>query len=137
MDAKIAKTRTKGQVEDLISKEVTAFYLKTLGVGPRESKVYILEDMIIVRLKGQLLPIERNLLALSNKKGIELVKNVRQALHETTTKKLSKLMKKICGHPVISSHSDISTKTGERVEIFILNTDYEKELRMKFQESQP
>jgi len=137
MKFKLDRIRTKGQVEDLIAKEVTKFYLKTLGVGPRESQVYILEDMVVVRLKGQLLPIERNLLALSNKKGIELVKNIRQALHEITTKKLSTLMKKISGHAVISSHSDISTKTGERVEIFVLDTDYEIELKLKFSDSQP
>ncbi len=81
---------TKGQVEDLISKEVTKFYAKTLGVGPRETRVKIVEDMVIVRLKGKLLPIEEKL--LEGEQGILMVKNIRQALHEILTKKLKVLV---------------------------------------------
>jgi len=66
---------TKGQIEDTISKEAAKFYLKTLGVGPRESRCYIIEDMIIVRLKGKLLPIEEKLLKF--KTGIKLIKDLR------------------------------------------------------------
>jgi len=123
---------TKGEVEDKITKAVTKFYTETLGVGPRESKTYIIEDMILVRLKGRLLPIELKLLELTNKKGVELVKNIRKALHEITTKRLNTIIKRITGYPAISSHSDISTKTGERVEIFILPIDFEKKIINNF-----
>jgi len=119
---------SKGQIEDLISKEVTRFYSQTLGVGPKESRCYILEDMIIVRFRGKLLPIEENLLNLSGIKGIELVKNIRKSLHEITTKKLREIITKCTNKKVISSHADISTKTGERIEIFILESDFQKEL---------
>lgn len=121
------KGLTKGQVEDRISKDVTKFYLETLGVGPDQSRCYIVEDMVIVRLKGKLLPIEQNILSMMNgKQAIELVKNIRKALHTITTKKLSEMISKITGHKVISSHSDISTKTGERLEVFVLSRNYEK-----------
>ncbi len=119
--------KTKGQIEDYISKEVTRFYAESLGVGPRQAKTYVLEDMVIIRLQGKLLPIEENLLKLSNKKGVELVKNIRKYLHEIATKQLGVIIKKITGHKVLSSHSDISTKTGERIEIFILDTNFERE----------
>lgn len=117
---------TKGQAEDKISKEVTQFYAQTLGVGPHETSVYILEDMVIIRLQGKLLPIEERLLEGSN--GIEIVKDIRKSLHEVLTKRLRELVKKITTHEVISSHSDISTKTGEIMEIFVLDTNFEKEL---------
>ncbi len=120
--------RTKGQIEDAISKEVTSFYAENLGVGPKQAKTYILQDMVIVRLHGKLLPIEENLLKLSHEKGIELIKNIRKSLHEIATKQLGVIIKKITGHDVVSSHSDISTKTGERIEIFILGMNFEKEL---------
>ena len=119
--------KTKGQIEDTISKEVTKFYVKTLGVGPRELKTYIIEDMVIVRLQGALLPIEKKL--LESKGGVELVKNIRQVLHEITTKPLGKIIEKITNRKVRSSHSDISTKTGERIHVFILDINYENELR--------
>ncbi len=123
--------KTKGQIEDYISKEVTKFYAKTLGIGPKQAKTYIIEDMVIIRLQGKLLPIEENLLKLSNEKGIELIKNIRKSLHEITTKRLGTIIRKITGHDVISSHSDISTKTGERIEIFILKNNFEKELETR------
>lgn len=117
---------SKGQVEDSISKEVTRFYSRTLGVGPRETRVYILEEMVIIRLKGKLLPIEEKL--LEGEHGVELVKDIRVALHELLTRNLSKLISEITKHKVVSSHSDLSTKTGEILEVFILDTNYEEEL---------
>jgi uncharacterized protein YbcI len=121
----IANGLTKGQVEDLISKTVTQYYVKTLGVGPRQTRSYIVEDMVIIRLQGKLSPIEQKL--LESQQGIELVKNIRKALHETTTKSLSELVKKITNYRVISIHSDISTKTGEIVQIYVLNENLENE----------
>jgi uncharacterized protein YbcI len=114
-----------GQVEDNISKKVTKFYVDTLGHGPKETRIYILEDMVIVRLKDKLLPFEEKL--LEGKGGIGLVKNIREKLHEVLTKDLSIIVSDITKHKVISSHSDISTKTGEMIEVFTLDTCYETE----------
>lgn len=121
--------KTKGQIEDTISKDVTKFYVETLGVGPKQTKTYILKDMVIVRFEGKLLPIEENILAMmKDGNGIELVKNIRKALHQITTKRLCDIISQITKHQVISSHSDISTKTGERIEVFILDADFENEV---------
>jgi uncharacterized protein YbcI len=114
-----------GQIKDNISKQVTKFYVDTLGHGPKETRVYILEDMVIVRLKGKLSPVEEKL--LEGKDGIGLVKNIRKKLHAVLTKNLGLIVSDITGHEVISSHSDISTKTGEMFEVFILDTYYEEE----------
>lgn len=117
---------TKGQIEDTISKEVAKFYSKALGIGPQETGVYIVEDMVIIRLKGKLFPIEERL--LEGKNGISLVKDIRRTLHEILTKHLSEIVTDITKCKVISAHSDISTKTGERMEIFILDKNYQKEI---------
>ena len=123
MDEKL----TIGQAEDKITKSVTKFYAETIGHGPSQTRVYILDDMVIVRLKGRLLPIEQKL--LEEKEGIGLVKNIREMLHEILTKNLSSIVSDITKHKVISSHSDISTKTGEMLEVFILDACYEDELK--------
>lgn len=117
---------TIGQVKDQIAKRVTTFYAETLGHGPKETKIYILEDMVIVRLKEHLLPVEQKL--LEGKEGIVLVKNIRKKLHVVLTTHLTSIISDITKHAVISSHSDISTKTGELLEVFILDTHYEEEL---------
>lgn len=115
-----------GQVKDNIAKQVTKFYADTLGHGPKETKVYIVEDMVIVRLKEHLLPVEQKL--LEGNEGIVLVKNIRKKLHEILTTHLVSIVSSITNHNVITSHSDISTKTGELLEVFILDTCYETEL---------
>jgi uncharacterized protein YbcI len=115
-----------GQVKDSISKQVTKFYVDTIGHGPEETRIYIIEDMVIVRLKGKLLPIEEKL--LEGEDGIGLVKDIRKKLHQILTTNLGLIVSNITRHKVISSHSDISTKTGEMLEVFILDSYYEKEL---------
>lgn len=119
------KKLSLGQIKDNISKQITKFYVDTLGHGPKETRIYIIEDMVIVRLKGKLLPVEEKL--LEGKGGIGLVKNIREKLHEILTKNLSLIVSNITKQKVISSHSDISTKTGEMLEIFILDSNYEAE----------
>jgi uncharacterized protein YbcI len=110
-----------GQIQDSISKEVTKCYAQTLGHGPKETRVYIIEDMAIIRLKGSLLPLEKVL--LEGKEGIGLVKNIRNSLHEILTTRLSKIVENITKHKITSSHSDMSTKTGEILEVFILSNN--------------
>ena len=121
--------KSKGQIEDLITKKAIKFYLDTLGTGPKEAKTYILEDMVIVRLQGRLLPIEQRL--LQSQSGLHLVKDIRQTLHSLTTGELMKIISKITNHKIVSTHSDISTKTGEIIEIFVLDNNFEDELNSK------
>lgn len=118
--------KSKGQLEDLITKKAIKFYLETLGTGPKEAKTYILEDMVIVRLQCRLLPIEQKLLQSQN--CFHLVKDIRETLHTSTAGDMRKIISDITKHKVISIHTDISTKTGEIVEMFILDCNFEKEL---------
>lgn len=120
---------TKGEIEDKILKETIKFYFETLRYGPKEAKCHIVEDMIIVRFKGHLLPIEKEILKLTDKeKAVDLIKNIRKAIHQITTKQLSQIIEKNTFSKVVSCHSDISTVTGERIEIFVLNENLEKKL---------
>lgn len=121
-------TLTKGQLEDKISKKIIEFYVSSIGTGPREARAYIVEDMILVRLKGKLLPIEEQLLG-SGTQGIELVKNIQRSFHEINTAKLRQMIEEMTGHKVISSHSDVSTKTGEKFNAFIMDTDFNEEFK--------
>lgn len=68
---------------------------------------------------------------MKNTSGIALVKNIHEMLHEALGSKISELVKQITHHRVVSSHSDISTRTGEMMQIFILDTDLETELKQQ------
>lgn len=120
------QNQTKGQVEDLLAKEFTVFYANKLKMGPRETKVYIVDDMVILRIQKEPHPYEEALLETGDK-GIEIVKKMRKHIHESIIDKTSKIITDNTGCMVISFHSDSSTLTGERFEIFILDKNLESQ----------
>jgi uncharacterized protein YbcI len=110
--------RTVGQVEAEIAAALVQFEKDFLGRGPKETKAYIIEDMILIRLKGVLTPAEQQL--AKNEEGTELIKRLRSNLLEQARDPLSSTIEKITGLPVMSLYTDISTKTGERIILFTL-----------------
>lgn len=119
MKIKGQKATTKGQMEAEISNAVTRFEIEYMGRGPKETKTYIIDDMILVRLKGVLTDAEKQL--TRNQEGRDLIKKVRATLLEGARDLLSRVIKDIVGVDVVSLHTDISTRTGERVIIFKLS----------------
>lgn len=115
--------KTKGQAEAEISKAVVKFEREYMGRGPADIKTHIIRDMVIVRLTGILTPAEQQLVRAGN---VELLKQVRTKLLEGGGEWLEQSVQEITGLPVISTHSDLSTKTGERIIIFILSDNVEE-----------
>jgi uncharacterized protein YbcI len=113
------KTKTVGQLEEELSQAVIRFEKEYLGRGPLESRCYLIEDMVVVRLKNVLTPAELSLTA-SGERGRELIKQSRQQLIETGAPALCALVSQIVAVEVRSMHTDISTRTGERVIVFTL-----------------
>lgn len=112
----------KGTLEAEISDAVTKFEKEYMGRGPLETKTFIIEDLVIVRLKGVLTKAERQLADSSDPQdGRELIKRMRHALLERGRPLLEALISDILKVQVQSLHTDLSTKTGERIIIFSLN----------------
>jgi uncharacterized protein YbcI len=120
--------KTKGQVESLISDAIIKFEKEYMGRGPLETKTYIIKDMIFVRLKGVLTPAEEQL--TKTPQGADLIKKTRVQLIENARPLLQSLILDVTGSQVKSLHTDISTKTGERVIIFVLEDNYEDNFRV-------
>lgn len=113
--------KTKGQLEAEICDAVIKFEKDYMGRGPLEAKTYILDDMVLVRLKNVLTQAELRLAETSGRKdGRELIKRIRIALLEHGRPLLETVMEEIVGIKVKSLHTDISTVTGERVILFSL-----------------
>lgn len=121
--------KTIGQIESEICNAIIKFEREYLGRGPKEGKVFILEDMIVVRLKGVLTPAEEQL--SKTNEGAGLIKKVRMSLLEGSREILANLIMDITGCQVISLHTDISTKKGERIIVFILNKNLENQFAKK------
>jgi Uncharacterized conserved protein len=110
---------TKGQLEAKLSEAISKFEMEYMGRGPKLIRTYIINDMILIRLTGVLSPSEQKL--TENKQGIELLKKVRSSLFEGGRGYLETLIKDIIDVAIVSTHSDISTKTGEK--IIVITTD--------------
>ena len=118
--------KTKGQIEANISAAITNFEREQLGKGPTEVRTFIILDMILVRLKGILSPAELRLAGEPD--GAELIKQIRRKLVESSSSQFKDIIFELTGKNVISIHTDISSHTGERVLLFTLNNELEKEL---------
>lgn len=117
---------TRGQMEADISDAVTRFEKEYMGRGPLETKTYIIDDMVITRLRGVLTKAEIKLIKSERKsKGRELIKQVRIELLESGRTILEAAIRNISKRKVRTLHTDISTTTGEKVIIFILDKPLE------------
>jgi len=118
--------KTRGQIEAEISEAIIKFEKEYMGRGPLETKSFIIGDMVLVRLKGVLTQAEHQLAASGEgSKGRELIKQVRIELLESGRTLLEKAIKAITKKRVKTLHTDISTSTGERIIIFVLEEPME------------
>jgi uncharacterized protein YbcI len=112
--------------EKEISQAITRFEKEFMGRGPLKAKTYLIDDMALVRLTNVLTPAELKLAtSQSNERGRNLIKTMRQELIEQGRPLLDTVIKDILGIEVLSLHTDISSKTGERIIVFTLASNPE------------
>ncbi|MFP4071468.1 MAG: DUF2294 domain-containing protein [Desulfovibrionales bacterium] len=115
--------KTRGQLEAEICDAVIKFEKEYMGRGPLETKAYLLNDIILVRLKNVLTQAELILADTPDgRDGRDLIKRLRTSLIEQGRPLLEEAVEKITGVRVVSLHTDISTITGERVILFTLDS---------------
>jgi len=113
--------KNRCDIESEISRALIHFEKEYMGRGPVETRTYIVDDMILVRLKGVLTPAEKTLTNSKSPQSGYLLKQVRNDLLASCRPMLEALLMDIVNVRVVSIHSDISTKTGERVIVFTLH----------------
>ncbi len=121
--------KTKGEIESEISRAIVQFEIDYMGRGPKETRTHIVEDLVVVRLKGVLTPAEEQLTKSID--GKELVKKMRSTLIEKARPLLYQVIGDIIGTKILDLHTDISTESGERVFVFALENNLEKTLGHK------
>lgn len=109
---------TKGQLEARISDAVSKFEKDYMGRGPRDIKTKIIQNHILILVDGFLSQSEQKL--AETVQGIKLIKDMRTALFENARDNLKTLVADIIGMDILSMHSDVSTKTGEKIIVLTL-----------------
>lgn len=113
--------KTLGEIEAAICKGITRFEQEYMGRGPKDIHAYLIDDLVVVRMKGVLTAAEQHLVKTSPvERGRDLLKQVRTQLVETARPTLDALIEEITGVKAICLHQDISTTVGEEVLIFTL-----------------
>ncbi len=118
---------TKGQLEAKISEVIIEFEKEFMGRGPLETNTFIIKDAILIRCKGVLTPAEEQL--TKTQEGAKLIKSTRMQLLEGAKILLRNIISDITGCKTESLHSDISTKTGEKIIVFILDQNLESRFK--------
>lgn len=122
------RNKTKGQVEANVSMAMTKFEKEHLGRGPKNVRTYIIDDMILIRLIGVLTPAERKLATEID--GAQIVKQTRRRLIESSRSSIENIIADTTGAKVLTLHTDISAKTGERIFVLGLDKNLENEFKI-------
>ena len=113
--------KTQGEIEAAICEGISRFEQDYMGRGPKDIRAHLIDDLLIVRLKGVLTAAEQHLVkSLSADKGRDLLKQVRTHLIETARPVMETMVEQVTSVKVVSLHHDISTSTGEEVVLFTL-----------------
>lgn len=113
------KTYSQGEKEAEFTKRIVKFEKDYLGRGPVEARTYLLDDMVVVRLRGVLTPAEEKL--VETKEGRILVKDTRRQLFDTSRSIMESFTMEVFGKKLLGLFSDVSLDTGERVIVLTLN----------------
>lgn len=105
--------KNKRETEREVSQAIIRFEKEFMGRGPLEARSYLIEDMVLVRLKNVLTPAEMKLSESEDRERSRyLIKQLRQQLIEQGRPLLDAVIKDIVGVDVVSLHTDISTEPG-------------------------
>ena len=126
---------TRGQMEAEISRRLIQFEKEHMGRGPENARTRIFEDVIFVRLSGVLTPAEKRL--AREQDGARLIKEVRLRLMDSSRKALEDLVLDATGCKMVSLHTDLSTRTGERILVFVLDRNIEATLSRRRRQEGP
>jgi len=97
------------------------FEREFMGRGPTEARTYLIDDMVLVRMKGIITRAEHHLASADpTGRGRDLVKQSRTEMIEKAKSMLVGIVSQELGIAVISMHTDISIKSGERIILFTL-----------------
>lgn len=114
--------KTKGELEAEIGQAIIRFKKEYMGRGPHSVQTHLLEDIVVIRLRGVLTTAEQKLAEVEEKsRGRDLIKQMRLELIEHGRPLLEAVVRDILGVEIVSLHTDLSTRTGESIIVFTLS----------------
>jgi uncharacterized protein YbcI len=116
--------KSKQEIESMVSEAMSKFLKEQIGEEAEGVITQVVGDTIIVRFTGVLPPAERHM--VKNPQGMKLIKELKGKLIEKAKPLLEVLIENLTNAEVIDIHSTFNPETGERMEVFTLDKDLEK-----------
>jgi uncharacterized protein YbcI len=123
--------QTKGQIEAKITEVIVKFEKESMERGPTECKTYLIDNLVVVNQTAVLTKPECLLIQSSADMTVggtgkhntrEIIKTIRRELLEKgRADGLDKTIESLTNCKVIGFHTDISTRSGNRIIVFVLD----------------
>ena len=107
------------EVASAVGEAVRKFLNSHMGEDVTEIFTQVIDDAIIVRLKGVFPPAESKL--CREDKGMKLIMELKEKLMERAKPLLRVIIEDLVEVKVVDIHSSFNPQTGEHVEVFILD----------------
>jgi uncharacterized protein YbcI len=111
--------RLRHRVTDTLGRALTKWMKGQVGRGPEDVKVYLVDDMILVRLVKSLTPGEAQVATTSD--GRHVVREFRNTLLRIWQPKLESLVEETSGAHAIRVYADLDTAADEWILIVVLD----------------
>lgn len=122
--------RSRGEIEAAVAKALARFEREFLGRGPRDIQAHLIDDTLVVHLRGVLSSAEERLLGASADGGAhadggeaaELLRRLRSRLVLAGRAILERLVTEATGARAVGLHHDLSAATGEELIVVTLDS---------------
>lgn len=108
--------KSQGEIEAVICEKVSRLQRDFWGRGPNEICSHLFNSLLIVHIRGSLMPFEKHL-----NDRVEIIKQFRSQTMILLRPNLSQIISENTDTELVSLHHDISTVTGEELIVFSLN----------------
>ena len=103
-----------------ISNEMVRAQKEFFGKGPTQAKSYILDDLLIIVMRGGLTTAEKTMLEFGQ---ADQVRQFRQLFENEMTGRLTDMIEQLTGRKVLTYQSQIMFDPGLVVEMFVFDSD--------------
>lgn len=102
-----------------ISNEMVRAQKKFFGKGPTEAKSYILDDLLIIVMRGGMTTAEKTMLEFGQQ---DQVRQFRQLFENEMTERLTDMIEELTGRKVLTYQSQVMFEPDIVVEMFVFDS---------------
>ena len=103
-----------------ISNEMVRAQKEFFGKGPTQAKSYMLDDMLIIVMRGGMTTAEKTMLEFGNE---DQVREFRQLFENSMTERLTEKMENLTGRKILTYQSQVMFDPDVVVEMFVFDSE--------------